>query len=393
MTGPLTLAGNPSADLHASPKQYVDLREPIGSMEVTRWDFFERANGAIGISDSGHSYTVSGSLGALPVVSNGKMVSSQEGTAFAQLDCGVAPVQYGAKFTFEAGTDNGTFMIGSSKEADLSITDQLHFLLKVEGWNFQYRVASGAFLSLGQANFVTPLLDDGVTEYELVIEIRGNTASVQLPDDTTISITNSVIGDLHGRYVIWEPTKAAGQAEPRFTSIWAATPATVRPTSPYGSKGWVATLISKLTDTTRRIVANKGETTQAVIGREATTGFAGISLGAAEDASIYRGAANDLRTAGNWRVQAGAANQVLMGSISGGGGFLFGSASDTALRRTAADTLQMGTGDHFKLDGTWNGGRLQLGAYHLWVDATGALRIKSSAPTSDLDGTVVGVQT
>lgn len=33
-----------------------------------------------------------------------------------------------------------------------------------------------------------------------------------------------------------------------------------------------------------------------------------------------------------------------------------------------------------------------LGAYYLWVDATGDLRIKSGAPTSDTDGTVVGTQ-
>ena len=41
----------------------------------------------------------------------------------------------------------------------------------------------------------------------------------------------------------------------------------------------------------------------------------------------------------------------------------------------------------------WDGEHLVLGAYHLWVDATGDLRIKSSAPTSDGDGTVVGTQT
>lgn len=31
--------------------------------------------------------------------------------------------------------------------------------------------------------------------------------------------------------------------------------------------------------------------------------------------------------------------------------------------------------------------------YYLWVDSTGRLRIKSGAPTSDTDGTVVGAQT
>lgn len=41
---------------------------------------------------------------------------------------------------------------------------------------------------------------------------------------------------------------------------------------------------------------------------------------------------------------------------------------------------------------TWNGGHLMMGIYHLWIDATGDLRLKSSAPTSDTDGTIVGTQ-
>lgn len=81
------------------------------------------------------------------------------------------------------------------------------------------------------------------------------------------------------------------------------------------------------------------------------------------------------------------------GNASISGTLTIGSAGDAVLRRVAADTLEMGVGDHFKLDGTWNGGRLQLGGYHLWVDATGDLRMKSGAPTSDLDGAVVGGQT
>lgn len=40
-----------------------------------------------------------------------------------------------------------------------------------------------------------------------------------------------------------------------------------------------------------------------------------------------------------------------------------------------------------------DGGHLTIGTYHLWIDATGNLRIKSSAPISDTDGTVVGTQT
>ncbi len=42
--------------------------------------------------------------------------------------------------------------------------------------------------------------------------------------------------------------------------------------------------------------------------------------------------------------------------------------------------------------GGWNGQHIVMGAYHLWIDSSGRLRIKSGAPTSDTDGTVVGTQ-
>ena len=41
----------------------------------------------------------------------------------------------------------------------------------------------------------------------------------------------------------------------------------------------------------------------------------------------------------------------------------------------------------------WDGPHPVLGATHIWVDATGDLRIKSSTPLSDNDGTVIGTQT
>lgn len=77
-------------------------------------------------------------------------------------------------------------------------------------------------------------------------------------------------------------------------------------------------------------------------------------------------------------------------------GLHLGSASgavDTEMTRTAANVLTMSAGDSFGMDGTWNGGTLRLGAYYLWVDTTGDLRIKSGAPTGDTDGTIVGTQT
>lgn len=63
----------------------------------------------------------------------------------------------------------------------------------------------------------------------------------------------------------------------------------------------------------------------------------------------------------------------------------------TAFRRYSDGILQF---DYdLRLDGTWDGSHMRLGANHLWVDTTGDLRIKNSAPTSDTDGTIVGTQT
>lgn len=43
-------------------------------------------------------------------------------------------------------------------------------------------------------------------------------------------------------------------------------------------------------------------------------------------------------------------------------------------------------------NGEWSGPKLRMGSWRLWVDASGRLRIKFGAPTSDTDGTVVGTQ-
>jgi hypothetical protein len=50
--------------------------------------------------------------------------------------------------------------------------------------------------------------------------------------------------------------------------------------------------------------------------------------------------------------------------------------------------LYSGRGMH-SLSGAWNKGHLTLGTHHMWVDASGALRHKATAPTSDTDGTAI----
>ena len=69
------------------------------------------------------------------------------------------------------------------------------------------------------------------------------------------------------------------------------------------------------------------------------------------------------------------------------------SATDGHTRRADFDLLRRIRRLELAIpDGDWDGTPLRLGSYHLWVDATGDLRIKNSAPVSDLDGTVIGTQ-
>ncbi|MCD7034310.1 glycoside hydrolase family 55 protein [Metabacillus sp. GX 13764] len=66
---------------------------------------------------------------------------------------------------------------------------------------------------------------------------------------------------------------------------------------------------------------------------------------------------------------------------------------DIAIIRWEDNVGGVTNANSWKVDGRWNYGHLILGSNHLWMDATGKLRIKNGAPTSDTDGVVVGSQT
>lgn len=69
-------------------------------------------------------------------------------------------------------------------------------------------------------------------------------------------------------------------------------------------------------------------------------------------------------------------------------------ATDAFTGRQASGVWGTGSTTSLKVgNSTWDGAHLILGAYHLWVDGSGKIRIKSGAPSSDTDGTVIGTQT
>lgn len=64
--------------------------------------------------------------------------------------------------------------------------------------------------------------------------------------------------------------------------------------------------------------------------------------------------------------------------------------ADIALVRVE---VKIPAADSFIFGSAWNDpSHPVLGAYHLWIDAAGRLRIKSGAPAADTDGTIVGTQ-
>ena len=74
--------------------------------------------------------------------------------------------------------------------------------------------------------------------------------------------------------------------------------------------------------------------------------------------------------------------------------FGYDSSSRAVISSTDDVRIEPGSGKTLYLgDGVWNGNPVRLGGFYLWVDGSGRLRIKSSAPASATDGTVVGAQT
>lgn len=67
--------------------------------------------------------------------------------------------------------------------------------------------------------------------------------------------------------------------------------------------------------------------------------------------------------------------------------------ADLAFTFGGTEKIRMTSGGLLTTGSAWNGGHQVWGAYHLWIDASGKFRIKSGAPVSDTDGTVVGTQT
>jgi hypothetical protein len=81
------------------------------------------------------------------------------------------------------------------------------------------------------------------------------------------------------------------------------------------------------------------------------------------------------------------------GNVSNGNGFVVEHYDGTSFMTLFRATRPSNTYAKVEaVNAAWNTGGLYLGGYALWVDGSGRLRIKSGAPSSDTDGTIVGLQ-
>lgn len=67
--------------------------------------------------------------------------------------------------------------------------------------------------------------------------------------------------------------------------------------------------------------------------------------------------------------------------------------ADNTYRTPTPGPLGPSTTAHLTAQGTYNGGHIVLGTYHIWVGTGGVLYIKNGVPANATDGTVVGAQT
>lgn len=134
----------------------------------------------------------------------------------------------------------------------------------------------------------------------------------------------------------------------------------------------------------------------AITGNQISRCATGIGLDTTEDTTVLSNLitfnTDGINTFGSSNVSLNMAFNVFQANTTAWVGS--SGSGTTYILHNKGLAYPNGTLNHEQFASNWDfGGQLRLGGYHLWVDATGDLRIKLGAPTSDTDGVVVGTQT
>lgn len=354
------------------------------------------------------------------------------------------------------GTNTMTLASAKQNGANLT-DDLVHFNYGPAGFTFTVRRDFGTFDVISDGHWTQPCAQDSATKYQFGLVVSGCTATLLGPNGEVISFTDPRIGDARGRYVYWQPTTQAGPnaayliaagawsgaatggfgLADLLTRLGEFTQLNYRRVA--GSRGLAGEVsIGRVSTPDMPGLMIGPETIFTTLAASCAVGAGSLSVNtripAGSSIKLNAGTSSETVTASAAAATGtGPYARALTATTTGGyaagtaviatptatsrtymylntetgyfylpdkfvicapqGALYLGSSLDTLIQRIGANMAGMAAGDSFYLDGTYNGGHLQLGSYHLWVDGSGNLRIKSSLPASASDGTVVGTQT
>jgi hypothetical protein len=332
-------------------------------------DNFARADGALGSPAVGGAWT---NVGADALtIDAGEMTLAGTGVNNGYAACTVAAkpafVVARCRFTDAANSGTATILVTGGTSFD-PLNLGVHFVARRTTAVLQVRVAGGSFVDLKSWGY------DAIPAgqpFTFGVWMQGDWVYALGPDGTWRVFQDARLAATSGRVVALQCNRdGTGQA----TARWQAVSATSDPGQdlPYVTGPMMARLLSTLFDDSTNLVARAGTDNQVKIGQTAL-GYAGVSIGRAADAQRIVGL-------------PGSAKTLIVPDT-----LYLSENVDTYVARTAQGVVTS-SGSIAATGGAWNTGHLILGAYHLWVDASGRLRSKSGAPTGDTDGVVVGTQ-
>lgn len=452
---PTTIAGH-TTTLATHTADLASQGARVGRTRISLFaDFSDYSNGALtGISPEIGDNTWLTSGAQLPTVTSGKVSSTGSGYLYTLLNSG-SFFLIGGDFSFGGsyGASGATLAI-SRDEPDL-LNDFAHLNFGAEGFVLTIRKDGGAFETVLADGWSAKLPLDG-TAFRFALMIEGENIAVFGPSGEVYATTdhritaaisaapsaafwqattaNATDGYLHRAFAFSrdstrypnlldftdavmagvlnsrEPNRAGfsggyGTAGDAYIGPNISGAASMR----FGARFIVTELaaqmaISATTFSADRLIPS-GSTVRMGIGDNLETFTTnGFPSGSGPYVHTVTVAATKAHPIGEGILATGMPVKEIYQSLGDGSlnmpsfvvqdstNYFFGGDYTVKFERPASDVFGLADGDSFDLQGTHDGGNIRLRDHYIWVDATGDLRIKATAPSSDLDGTVVGSQ-
>jgi hypothetical protein len=192
LTGPLTLDADPATAMQAATRQYVDTvrQASIAAADLGRlvaWDTFDRADGGLGTSDSGHTWTKFDASTAWEVSGNRARKLAGAAGAGHVIDPGVSNVDV------EMSSVGGRLVfryIDASNHLYLVRTSSIFELRKVDG---------GSVTGLGSSPYTASMPS------EVRMRVKANGTFIQCWADGVLIISHTLAGGDATKYLSATP--------------------------------------------------------------------------------------------------------------------------------------------------------------------------------------------